>query len=79
MDRIVPLFHTKKGKYFGGMRLSQQAIEDFKKVYKKEYGEDISDAEAEEMATRFLRLFNLIYQPIPEDAQNSENTKNPSD
>ena len=62
-------------KYCGGMRLSQQAIEDFKKIFKKEYGEDISDAEAEEMAIRFLRLFSLIYRPIPEDA---ENTKNPS-
>jgi len=60
------------------MRLPQKAIEDFKKIYKKEYGEDISDSEAEQMAFRFLSLFALIYRPLPPDIPNFQNKKSPA-
>jgi len=46
-------------------RLSQQAIEEYKAIYKKEFGEDITDAEAEEQGMKLLRLFKIIYRPIP--------------
>ena len=35
MCRKVPLFHTKKRKYVGGMRPSQQAIEKIKKPHEE--------------------------------------------
>ncbi|KKQ85184.1 MAG: hypothetical protein UT08_C0009G0018 [Candidatus Woesebacteria bacterium GW2011_GWB1_38_8] len=45
--------------------LSRQAIDEYKAIYKKEYGKDITDAEAEEQGMKLLRLFKIIYRPIP--------------
>lgn len=47
--------------------LSDQAIAEFKEIYKHEFAEDISDNEAKEKGERLLRLFSLIYKPIPKD------------
>ena len=47
------------------MRLSRQAIQEYKEIYKKEFGEEISDAQAEEQALRVLRLFRLLLRPLP--------------
>lgn len=45
--------------------LSEQAIKEFQAIYKKEFGEDISYAEASEKGTKLIRLFKIIYRPIP--------------
>ncbi len=50
-------------------KLSREAIEEFKQIYKKECGETISDSEALEMGLRVLRLFEIVYRPIPLDCQ----------
>jgi len=47
--------------------LTQQAISDFKAIYKKEFGEDLSDQEANIKGESLLRLFSIIYKPIPKD------------
>ena len=47
------------------MRLSKEAIREFRDAYYEEFGERISDAEAEEMGENLLFLFDLIYRPIP--------------
>lgn len=48
------------------MRLPKEAIEELKEVYKKEFGEELSDKDAQEMAHRLLRLFQLLrYRPKP--------------
>ena len=47
------------------MPLSKEAVREFKEIYKKEFGEEISDQEALEKATNLLMLFNVIYRPIP--------------
>ena len=52
------------------MRLSHQAIEDFKKIYKEEYGEEISDAEAEDLGIRLLLFIKAVGRPIPSDVNN---------
>ena len=57
------------------MRLSQQAIEELKTIHKEKSGETLSDRETEEMGLRFLRLFKIIYRPIPDDSHDSENKK----
>ena len=44
------------------MQLSQQAINEFKAIYKKEYGEEISDAQARDMGTRLLRVFMVMFE-----------------
>lgn len=47
------------------MKLSPQAIKEFKAIYQEEFGSSPSDQEAYEMAGNLLRLFQVIYRPIP--------------
>lgn len=44
------------------MMLSDKAVQEFKDIYKKSYGEDISDAEAREQGERLVQLFDLLYK-----------------
>ncbi len=44
-------------------QLSRQAIEEFKAIYEKEFGEPLTDDEAQEMGLRVLRLFALLAEP----------------
>lgn len=45
------------------MKLSKEAIEDFKKIYKEEFGEEINNAEAQELGLNLLYLMKIIYPP----------------
>jgi len=54
------------------MQLSKQAIREFKSIYKEEFREDISDYEAYELAANLLRLFKIIYRPIPKEKKKEE-------
>ena len=51
------------------MQLTQEAIDEFKAIYKKEFGEEISDAEALEMGTRLLRVFHVLLEVGNEDTE----------
>lgn len=44
--------------------ISQKAIDEFRAIYKKEFGIELSSKEAEEKGLNFLRLFFSIYKPI---------------
>ena len=44
--------------------LSKQVLDEFKKIYKEQYGENISDKKATELATNLLVFFNHIYRPV---------------
>lgn len=44
-------------------QLSRQAIDEFKAIYADEFGEELSDAEVQEMAVRLLRFFGLLREP----------------
>jgi len=46
------------------MRLSREAIEEFKEIYSKETGEEISDEEAQELAKGLLSLLKTICRPL---------------
>jgi hypothetical protein len=48
------------------MRLNQNAIDEFRAIYKKQFGEEISEDDAQEMGLRLLKLFQIIYRPLPE-------------
>ena len=43
--------------------ISKESLEEFKKIYKKEFGEEISDQEAFERATNLLNLYRILYKP----------------
>ena len=47
--------------------LSKQAIEEYRKIFKEEFGQDITEAEAEEQGIRLLRFFEIL---IKVDQQN---------
>ena len=50
------------------MELSENSIQEFKDIYKKEFNEDIDDATARTLATQFLNLMRAVYKP----SQNNE-------
>lgn len=49
------------------MKLTQADIDEFKDIYRRQYGCDLPDDEAWSMARNLLYLFSLIYEPPPEN------------
>ena len=47
--------------------LSEKATNQFIEIYKKEFGEKLTNHQAQEKGEKLLRLFSLIYKPIPKD------------
>lgn len=45
--------------------LSKEAIDEFKKLYKEHYGEELNDFVASEAANRLIRMMDIVYRPIP--------------
>jgi len=52
------------------MKLSKKAIDEYKEIYKRKFGEEITDQEAYEQASNLLRLFKVIYRPLPSEKKN---------
>lgn len=44
--------------------ITNEQLEKYKQIYKKQHGKDISDQEAMEQATKLLRLLQLVYKPM---------------
>lgn len=47
--------------------ISDQALQEFKKIWQEETGQDISDKEALDAAVALLGVFDAIYRPIPKE------------
>lgn len=47
--------------------LSDKALQEFKKIWKEEFGEDISDEKAAEEGINILTMFGAIYRPIKKE------------
>ncbi len=47
--------------------ISNQALQEFKTIWKAETGQEIGDKEALDAAVALLRLFDAIYRPIPKE------------
>lgn len=56
------------------MELSKKAIEEYKEIYQEEFGETLTDQETYEQASNLLRLFKVIYRPLPSE-KNNNNSK----
>jgi hypothetical protein len=52
-------------------RLSREAIDEFKSIYKDEFGKLLSDDEVKEMALRLLRFFGILSDPDSTKAPDS--------
>jgi len=55
------------------MPLSRKAIEEFKEIYRKETGQEISDEEARDIAEGLFFFFKLICRPLPKKEGRKEN------
>ena len=44
--------------------LQDEAIEEFREIYKKEYGKELSKEEARDRAERLFGLIKAVYIPI---------------
>lgn len=47
--------------------LTKQALDEFKAIWKAEFGEDVPDDIATEEAINLLTMFDAIYQPIKKE------------
>ena len=50
--------------------MTEQCLEEFKKIYFEEFGLEISDDIALNLATNLLNLFSLIYKPVTTSWEN---------
>ena len=57
------------------MRLSKEAVEEFKDIYYKRFGEKLSDEKAKELAERLVLLYKAVYYPFPEDNKQDKKRK----
>lgn len=57
--------------------ISKKALNEFKKIYKEEFGEKITDAEAVSLGTNLLTMMNAVYRPIKKEwlKESEENEK----
>lgn len=44
--------------------ISETALQEFKKIWLEEFGEEISDEKATELGINLLTLFDHIYRPV---------------
>ncbi|HVM77191.1 MAG TPA: type II toxin-antitoxin system RelE/ParE family toxin [Candidatus Paceibacterota bacterium] len=56
--------------------VSEKALQEFKKIWREEFGEEISDQKALDEATALLALFDAIYRPIKKEWLDEYETKN---
>lgn len=47
------------------MEIPKKDLDEFKRIYKKEYGEKLTDEEAQRIASNLISLFEIICQPLP--------------
>ena len=57
--------------------ISETALQEFKKIWLEEFGEEISDEKATELGINLLTLFDHIYRPVKKSwlGATSENQK----
>jgi hypothetical protein len=51
------------------MKVSEEGLDDFIRIYKEEYGEDITRAEASEMTFRLFTLHELLSKHRPKEEE----------
>ena len=54
------------------MQISNNNLEEFREIYKKNFGKEISKAEALDSATKLLTLMKIIYRPIKKSDLNNK-------
>ena len=57
------------------MTVSKERVEEFKEIYKKEHGKELSDQEAQEAADNLVGLFKLLWDCSMKDAERKRRLK----
>jgi hypothetical protein len=61
------------------MPIPDEDIAEFIKIYKAEFEKEITVDEAREIASRLLRLYRIVLQPLPHERKNRTKDDNRSD
>lgn len=56
--------------------ISNEALLEFKQIWKEEFGEEISDKISSNLAVNLLTIFNAIYRPIKREWINKKGDEN---
>lgn len=70
--RHVSLRLSRPRTYLAGMHLSEIALQEFRELYRREVGEELTDAEALEGAQRVVSLIQLLVRMSEDDERNRE-------
>ena len=54
------------------MNIPQKDLDEFKVIYRREYGVELSDLEAGRIATKVISIFEVICQPLPDSYQSKQ-------
>jgi hypothetical protein len=54
------------------MKLSSQALQEFKECYQKRFGVVLDDEEANEKGIDLLNFFRIVYRPMPKNYYENE-------
>ena len=54
------------------MDLSPEALREFMQIYAEEYGEELSEKEARELASSLIRLYEVLRRPLPSEIAAAE-------
>jgi hypothetical protein len=58
-------------------QVSPERLEEFRRIYKETYGEEISVGEASAMTHRLIALYKLLSQPLPDEVSSSKPAPSP--
>jgi hypothetical protein len=57
------------------MQIPDDKLEEFREIYKKKFGKEISKADALDSATKLLTLMKIVYRPIKKSDLNRMENK----
>ena len=49
------------------MKVTDEALQEYRRLWRKEFGEDITLEEARDITTRLLALYEALCMPLPEE------------
>ena len=51
------------------VEIDKESLEEFKKLYQEEFGEELTNEDAEEMVQRLLALYEVLANPLPKSPE----------
>ena len=57
----------RRRRYDSAMKVTDEALQEYRRLWRKEFGEDITLEEARDITTRLLALYEALCMPLPEE------------